>query len=91
MRESYRFKVSGRVQGVFFRQSTCQTANALGLQGWVRNLADGSVEGRVAGDAACLQKMRQWLQRGPTRAEVKHLEWQESKASELPSPFEVRR
>ncbi len=78
MATSYRFSVRGRVQGVFFRQSTADTANRLGLNGWVRNCADGSVEGLAGGDAAALEKLRAWLQHGPPAARVDQLNWQPS-------------
>jgi acylphosphatase len=75
-RKSYRFVVTGRVQGVFFRQSTRERAVQSGLDGWVRNRADGAVEGEVAGaDAAALEAFRTWLQRGPPRAQVSDLRW----------------
>lgn len=73
---SYRFRVSGRVQGVYFRQSTRQQAERLGLSGWVRNCADGSVEGLACGTPAALAQLREWLQRGPTAARVDTLDWQ---------------
>lgn len=76
-RKSYRFVVTGRVQGVFFRQSSCNRARQLGLDGWVCNRADGAVEGEVAGvDAAAMDSFRTWLQRGPSRAQVQELVWE---------------
>ena len=79
MRESYRFKVTGRVQGVYFRQSTRTYALNLGLNGWVRNRMDGAVEGLVSGsDSAALQQFRSWLAHGPTRAQVASVEWNQS-------------
>lgn len=91
MQESYRFVVRGRVQGVFFRQSAKERADALGLRGWVRNRTDGAVEGLVAGnDARALESFRDWLRSGPTRAQVQDVEW--SACSEAVAPgFEVRR
>jgi acylphosphatase len=90
-RKSYRFVVTGRVQGVFFRQSTQQRARHLGLDGWVRNRTDGAVEGQVAGaDAAALDAFRTWLQSGPPTAQVSDLQWT---AADDPQNdgFEVRR
>jgi len=62
--------VSGRVQGVFFRDSTRQQARALGLTGWTRNLADGTVEVLACGAPNSLLKMQDWLRQGPDAAEI---------------------
>ena len=70
------FRVVGRVQGVWFRGWTQETARALGLVGWVRNMPDGSVAGQAqapdgseAGRAA-LERFRRELQDGPPSARV---------------------
>lgn len=90
MPKSYRFVVTGRVQGVFFRQSTKQRADALGLSGWVRNRDDGAVEGTVHGaDAAALDAFRDWLNRGPVRAQVQEVRW-EACDEDLAPGFAVR-
>jgi acylphosphatase len=65
--------VSGRVQGVFFRASTCDRARALGLCGWVSNLPDGRVEVIASGPEADLKALRHWLQEGPPQAMVSGL------------------
>ncbi len=89
---SYRFVVSGRVQGVYFRQSTLAQAQALGLRGWVRNLADGRVEGLAGGDDPdALVALRQWLQRGPQAARVDTLEWQPDDSGYDGDGFDIRR
>ena len=62
--------VTGRVQGVFFRQSAIEKARELGVAGWVRNCADGSVEAHVEGDAEAVQAMLDWLGKGPPSAQV---------------------
>jgi acylphosphatase len=74
MRICRHYRVSGRVQGVFFRAATRQQACALGLTGWVRNLADGRVEAVVCGEDAQLDLLEQWLRRGPELAEVDSVE-----------------
>jgi acylphosphatase len=74
-RESYRFVVTGRVQGVFFRQSTRREAQRLGLGGWVRNRADGAVEGLASGAPAALAELRAWLAQGPPAARVDSVSW----------------
>lgn len=65
-----RFLVVGRVQGVFFRASTREQALRLNLSGHARNLDDGSVEVLAYGDAAALDALERWLQRGPPAAQV---------------------
>lgn len=63
--------VRGRVQGVFYRDSTRRKARELGLVGTVRNLPDGSVEIVAEGSAASLEALLQWARLGPPAAEVK--------------------
>ncbi len=62
--------VSGRVQGVTFRQSTDDQAQRLELDGWVRNLDDGRVEVLFEGEAEAVQELAVWLERGPQLADV---------------------
>lgn len=69
-----RFLVSGKVQGVFFRASTREQAQRLGLRGHARNLADGRVEVVAAGDAEALDALEAWLQEGPPLAQVERVE-----------------
>lgn len=66
--------VHGRVQGVWFRAGTRDIALSLGLTGWVRNLADGSVEAVFEGDAAAIQSALEWVRSGPERAHVEDVE-----------------
>lgn len=69
-----RVVVSGRVQGVWYRGWAVQTAQALGLSGWVRNLADGRVEAVMMGDAASVEIMVAACRQGPPAARVCALE-----------------
>ena len=64
----------GRVQGVFFRDSARREAEALGVSGWARNLADGRVEVVAEGDEPALERMIQWCRGGPPRATVTNVE-----------------
>ncbi|SMF52064.1 acylphosphatase [Alteromonadaceae bacterium Bs31] len=64
------YRVTGRVQGVFFRGSTQVVARKLGLAGWVRNCEDGSVEALASGEQAALQNFERWLANGPEMAKV---------------------
>jgi acylphosphatase len=65
-----RIRVSGRVQGVFFRQTTAQEANRIGVTGWVRNLPDGDVEAVVEGDREDVDRLIAWCHHGPPSARV---------------------
>ncbi len=65
-----RYLISGRVQGVFFRQSTVDVASELGLDGYARNLADGRVEVVASGAGEALDRLESWLRRGPPLARV---------------------
>jgi acylphosphatase len=63
--------IQGRVQGVFFRDSTRRKARELGLGGWVRNCPDGTVEAVAAGDEAALDALEAWFRDGgPPAAQV---------------------
>lgn len=66
--------VSGRVQGVFFRAYTRETAQSLKLTGWVRNLPDGKVEAVFEGEDNNVQAMLEWCRKGPPHAIVNHIE-----------------
>ncbi len=65
--------VSGRVQGVFFRDFTHRKALAFGLGGWVRNLADGRVEAVLEGEPDAVEAMLDLLRKGPSQARVEDL------------------
>jgi acylphosphatase len=65
-----RYRVTGKVQGVFFRHSARLEAERLGIRGAARNMPDGSVEVLAAGAAAALDELREWLRRGPPMARV---------------------
>lgn len=71
-------RVTGRVQGVWFRQSTKQTADKYRVVGWVRNNPDRSVEAVFEGSRAAVQAVIDWCQYGPELAVVDQLEvdWQ---------------
>jgi acylphosphatase len=81
--------VHGRVQGVFFRDSTRQQARAFGVGGWVRNRPDGTVEAVLEGSADAVQEMLHYLHAGPPRARVSRVEVSDERPEGL-SEFEVR-
>lgn len=66
----YRFYVSGHVQGVWFRASTKQQAQKLGITGSAINLPDGRVEVVAYGDEAQIHALEKWLWMGPEHARV---------------------
>jgi acylphosphatase len=63
--------ISGRVQGVGYRYSTVNEARRLGVNGWVRNLADGRVEAVFEGMREIVEEIVSWCYKGPTAAVVK--------------------
>ncbi len=71
--------VSGRVQGVYYRATTCEVAKRLRLTGWVRNLPDGRVEIVAEGPEDALKALIDWCWEGPPLARVEDVEvkWEE--------------
>jgi len=67
-------KISGRVQGVFFRVSTKEKAEQLGIKGWVRNTHDGCVEAVFEGEDQSVDQMIEWCYRGPPYSKVDNVE-----------------
>ena len=65
-----RVTVTGRVQGVFFRDSCAREARSQGVAGWVRNRSDGSVEAWFEGSPQAVEKLVTWCRHGPSRADV---------------------
>ena len=79
-----RLIVTGRVQGVFYRVSTRDKASELGLSGFVKNRADGSVEIEACGSREKLENLVSWCREGPSGARVDNLkvEWLEEEGRE---------
>ncbi len=77
--KNFKIKVSGKVQGVWFRQSTLDKARELRLAGTVRNMPDGTVEIEAEGEEPNLQKLISWCRQGPEHAEVADVAWEEGK------------
>jgi acylphosphatase len=69
-KERWRLIVRGKVQGVGYREGCCRCAQNLGLSGWVRNLADGTVEVEAEGRPQDLTTLVLWCERGPQPAKV---------------------
>ena len=66
--------VHGNVQGVFFRDSTRERANAHGVAGWVSNRSDGAVEAVLEGPPNAVDRVLRFLQTGPPQADVDHVD-----------------
>jgi acylphosphatase len=64
----------GRVQGVFFRDSTQREARSAGVSGWVTNRSDGAVEAVFEGDEDAVARMVEFVRRGPGHADVEDIE-----------------
>jgi len=81
MKARARIVVSGRVQGVFYRDNTRRWASSKGLKGWVRNLPDGRVEALVEGDQESIQTLIRQMREGPPIARIDNIdvEWEEFK------------
>jgi acylphosphatase len=79
----------GRVQGVWFRDSTRRQADAAAVAGWVANRPDGAVEAVLEGDADAVDAVVTWMEDGPRRAEVDRVEVTEEEPEGL-SGFDVR-
>jgi acylphosphatase len=70
MKSNVHVKISGKVQGVWFRSSTKQKAEQLGLTGWVKNTYDGCVEAIFEGDENLVKEIIEWCHQGPPLADV---------------------
>ena len=82
--------IRGRVQGVWFRQSTRRVAEGLGLSGWVRNLPDGRVEAVFEGEAPAVERALEFARTGPAHARVVEVEVREEPPEAGGARFEVR-
>jgi acylphosphatase len=86
-----RLQICGRVQGVYFRASTVQQAQALGLTGWVMNCTDGSVAVVAQGSRARLEKLISWCRQGPPGAKVGDVSVEWSQAQDYFRGFTIKR
>lgn len=85
------FTVHGKVQGVWFRAWTRDRAREMGVSGWVRNRADGSVEGVAQGDSHLLNSFLEELHNGPPLARVTRVDVENGQCQDIIAPFEVRK
>lgn len=82
--------ISGRVQGVAYRASMVEQAQAAGLRGWVRNLRDGRVEAMVQGPQQQVDALLAWCRQGPPAARVDGVQATPAHDTDLPQRFETR-
>jgi len=88
--KQFRAVVRGTVQGVYYRASTVEEAQALGLAGYARNLEDGSVEVVAAGPKKDLDRLIDYLHRGPNLARVTGVELDWNHRAAVPRPFSIK-
>jgi len=75
-------RISGRVQGVGYREAMHREADRLGVTGWVRNRTDGTVEALVQGAGEALEAMVAWARRGPAAARVEQVDAEPAAAAQ---------
>ncbi len=86
----YNLRITGKVQGVWFRASTRDKAREVGVNGFVRNEPDGSVYAELEGEESDVQELIDWCHKGPERARVEEVEVEEGSSKGF-DDFEVRR
>lgn len=87
----YNILVNGLVQGVYFRTSTVEEAEKLGLKGYVRNLEDKYVYVEAEGPESALEELVQWCEHGPERAQVDRVNVDKTSILKGYSDFSIRR
>lgn len=91
MKKHLKIRVTGKVQGVWFRDSTKAVANQLGITGFVRNEPDGSVYIEAEGNPLEMRQFVEWCHEGPDRAKVEGVETVEQDRLEGFRDFVVRK
>lgn len=90
MKVARRYVIAGRVQGVGFRWFTHDVAAREGVHGWVRNLADGSVEVMAEGDGPSVDRLEAAVRRGPSSARVERFDAEDIAPAGRITGFEIR-
>ena len=83
-------KIFGRVQGVWFRASTQEAAQRLGLIGWVRNTPDGAVEVHAQGEHEAVDNLLSWCYQGPPGARVEKIDCRKTPVNDALGGFSIR-
>lgn len=84
-------KITGRVQGVWYRKSFAEVATKNNLVGWVKNCDDGSVEALIQGESAQVLAVIEWAKKGPPLAKVDNVTVTEDDSGVEFAHFEIRR
>ena len=82
--------ISGKVQGVFFRDSVLKRAEKLEVFGWIQNLENGVVEAVFEGDKDKVKKMIKWMEKGPLLAKVKEIDVDEQRYTGEFKDFQIK-
>lgn len=88
---SVRLRIEGHVQGVGFRAWMADQAGVLGLDGWVRNAADGSVEAFASGPTETIGQLLEAVRRGPAGSAVRRVTFAEEAEGTTEKGFRIRR
>ncbi|HQG32460.1 MAG TPA: acylphosphatase [Deltaproteobacteria bacterium] len=88
--KAFSLKIYGRVQGVWFRASTKEQAQRLGVSGWVRNSADGAVEAFIQGSQRAVDELLEWCRQGPPGAHVERVDVEEAVVADEMKGFAIR-
>ncbi len=89
MVEQVLIRITGKVQGVFYRAHAKKNAEALNLKGYAKNMPDGSVEILVQGDMASIESLISWCRKGSPSAKVEKVETSWQKASAQTENFKI--
>lgn len=91
MKQAYEILIYGKVQGVFFRHNTKKKADELGIEGYVKNMPDGSVKIVAMAGNDNMQEFLDWCRKGPSSAEVDDIEYSKVSADKGYDGFKVHR
>lgn len=89
--QTYSIRVTGKVQGVYYRASTRVKASDLGVKGWVRNEPDGTVSILAQGEESDIQSLIKWCRTGPPGAVVDRVEFDKLSEKQIFETFSIRR
>ena len=90
MKTNVHVKISGRVQGVWFRANTKQKAEQLGVVGWVKNTPDGCVEAIFEGEEKLVKEMLEWCNHGPPLAKIDNVEIKNQNPTDAFDEFSIK-